>query len=801
MTEDGPGTFRIGRWHVAPALGRATCESGMETLRPKEMELLVYLAQNEGKVVSTDDIMANVWSEVEVTNDSLYFSISQLRKRLDIPDAEKSLIETMPKRGYRLTAPIEWIHVDPPAERPQSAASPESRESRPWARWLGYGAAVAVLLLAAAGWFREPQSASVAPGSQFTPGSIAVMPLIDLSPDTNYTYFSDGITDEILNRLARIHGMQVAARTSSFAFKNQEASVAEIGAALGVETILEGSVRKDGDTVRVSVQLIDTTSGFQLWSETYERQLISIFAIQNDISRDIAAALQLALAPDAAGSEAGELLASDPRVVEEYLLGLEALRAKSFDAYGQAQQHFEFALQIDPAFTPAMIQLADAKLGTLSTGASDDLGLIDQAESLVRRALQSDPNSGPAHRILSMISRWRGEWDIAEQQIRRAIELTPSDSVSMVTLGEIHMIRNDLGNAERAFERALRIDPYGAAAMMKLSWLKQRLGEIDEARAIIERAIVLHPKNPNLPWRLGMIQVGELGDLVGGLENLLLSAALDPRDYEIAAYVAMTYLTLGMPDVAREWLDKVKAAGPDTAAAQALEASYLQLSGATARATDVAAAAIGERNYRLLFHEMLTENLIVIAAHNLIEAKRIDDAIELFEKTLPATTASLGPGKNLVLDGTIMVMNKFSDAWMVALASLYAERGDLERAENLFDAAATNRAAIDNRQSGFPGKGHFLMEARAAAMLGEPDKALDLIEEAVSRNLLFAWQIQVAGDYAFRNVRSEPRFRAIIGQLQAKVDRQRALVLAAPALLRSGKSTTVQIGVLSSGAP
>lgn len=786
MTEKASRKLQIGKWLVEPAAGRVSSDSVEAILRPKEMELLVYLAKRHGEVVSTDEIMSEVWAGVEVTNDSLYFSISQLRKRLDEPGAEQSCIETMPKRGYRLSVPV---HTNPAVKSipaadptPQSgrAASRDDRWKRD--RRVLYGIISAMLLIILAGWFWDKSSPEVPEDDSRLPGSIAVMPLIDLSPETDYTYFSDGITDEILNRLARIRGLQVAARTSSFAFKDNDASVQEIGDALDVATIIEGSVRKDGDTVRVSVQLIDTESGFQLWSETYERELIGVFAIQNDISRNIANALELTLAYGPENSEGGELLASDPRAVDEYLQGLEAVRAMSFDSYRRAIQHFETVLRIDPTFTQALIHLADAKLGLLSTGASYNMSLIDQAEAHVQEALQHDPDSGPAYRILSIVSRWRGQWEQARRQILTAIELAPSDSISMVTLGELYSMNNELDKAGQAFERALRIDPYGSAALVKYTWYNKRVGNIDKARATIERAIDLRPENPNLPWMLGQIQVGELGDLVGGLNSFLSSAALDPQDYEIAAYVAMTYLTLDLPELAGPWIDRAKNDGPDTATSQALEATVLQLSGDKAGATAVSTAAIREPNYRLLFHELLTENLIVIATRNLIDENRADDAIKLFENVLPESAAWLGPGRNIVLDGTIMVMNKFSDSWMIALASLYVERGDLTKASELIKAAAENRLAGDVREKGLFRNDHFLMEARVAAMMGNHEAALDFLEEAISRNFVFAWQIQVANDYAFRNLESEPRFQSMINQLQAEVDRQRLLVLAEPAL-------------------
>ena len=791
MVHQPVDAFLVGNWCVEPALGRISGEAGESYLRPKEMDLLVYLAEHDGRVVSADDIMSAVWADVEVTNDSLYTSISQLRKHLDEPGAEVSIIETMPRRGYRLTVPVRRIPGDDRTEPDSVTLSGGGLEHRGLLRRVKnralYGVAAAAIVVAAVAWLQLVPPPSAPAGVTSPANSIAVMPLIDLSPDTDYTYFSDGITDEILNRLARVQGLSVAARTSSFAFKDSEASIREIGDALGVGTILEGSVRKDRDLVRVSVQLIDTDTGFQLWSETYERELGTIFAIQNEISRNIADALELTLAADLPGSEAGELSAYDPRIVDEYLLGLEALRASSFDSYRRAIGHFENVLRVDPTFTPALIQLADAKLGLINTGASYDMELVDQAEQHVRQALEHDPRNGAAYRVLGMVSRWRGEWQQAREHVIKALELAPSDSVAMVALGAILTIHNELDAADQAFERALRIDPYGAIAMMKYAWLQQRIGEIDKARATIERAIELHPANPNLPWMLGKIQVGELGDLAGGLGNFLRSTELDPQDYEIAAYVAMTYLTLGMPEAAEPWIDRAMQDGPDTATSQAIEATYLQLAGDKTRATLIATSAIRERNYRLLFHELLSDNLIVIAVRNLLDEGRVDDAIDLLEEAMPAQTAALGPGRDVEFDGTIMVMNKFSDAWMVALAGSYLARGDADKAAELIERAAENRLAEDAQRRGVYRNDHYLMQARVLAMQGEDDAALDLLDEAVSRNLIFGWQIQVAGDYAFRHLQSDMRFRSIVNRLEAEVDRQRAIVLAQPSLVAAGE--------------
>ena len=778
--------LQIGKWRVEPAQGRISSDAGEAFLRPREMDLLVYLASQHGRVVSADDIMSEVWSGVEVTNDSLYFSISQLRKRLDEPDAEKSIIETMPKRGYRLTVPVE-MGPEADAAGPASQADPDYRsEETGLLRRLSnrralYGVMGAILIVAAIAWLWGIAPSADPPSLTRLPATIAVMPLIDLSPETDYTYFSDGITDEILNRLARVPGLLVAARTSSFAFKNSESSVNEIGDALGVGTILEGSVRKDGGRVRVSVQLINTDTGFQLWSATYERELSSVFAIQNEISRHIADALELTLTGDADGTESGELLVSDPQAVDEYLMGVESLRTYSFDSIRQAIRHFENVLRIDPTLTQALIQLADAKLWLLNTGASYDMALIGEAENLVQQALERDPKSAAAYRVLAMVNWRRGQWQQSRDHALKALELNPSDSIAMVTLGQIFIFQGDLDAAGQAFERALRIDPYGASALMKYAWLKQRIGDIDEARATIERAIELHPTNPNLPWMLGRLQVGDLGDLAGGLKNFLRAAELDTQDYEIAAYVAMTYLTLGMPEAAKPWLERAMKDGPDTATSQAVEATYLQLTGRQRQATEVSTTAIRDRDYRWIFHDLLFNNLIVIAVRNLLDEGRVDYAIQLLDDTLPSAATILGMGQIVDIEGDMMTMQE-PVPWLVALAYVYAERGDSEKASELIGNTVGVRLADNAKRGVVPRNEHYLMEARVLAMQGDYEVALNMLEEAVQHNLIFGWQIQVAGDYAFRRLQSNPRFVSIVDQLEAKVERQRAIALGQPAL-------------------
>jgi TolB-like protein/Flp pilus assembly protein TadD len=749
------------------------------------MDLLVYLAQNDGDVVTTDDIITKVWAGVAVTNDSLYFSMSQLRKALDDGDGEASIIETLPKRGYRLMVPVEY----PVESKEEITANPQSgfvsdpgpdevpvipAASRRKPLRLGLGVAAFVLVaVAAVNWFdSEPKSIDV-PVAQALANSIAVMPFVDLTPESDYTYFSDGITEEILNRLTRVQGLRVAARTSSFAFKYKESDIVEIGESLGVTSVLEGSVRKEGDRVKISAQLIDATTGFQMWSNTYERELSSVFAIQNEISRRIIDALELTLTAALAENGAGEDRVMNPLALDEYLMGLEAHRTYSFESLRRAEDHFETALQIDPRFSQARVQLARTKFSILNTGASIDNALIDEAEILLRDALNVDPENGAAHRVLALVHQSRRELDKAEQELNKALALAPSDSLAIVHLAHISMGRGDYDKSLTLLERAIRIDPFGDTALRTYGQAQQRAGLFSEARETYSRAIDLHPSNPNNSWMLGKLQVDHLGEIAGGLSSFLNSAALDEDDFEIAAYVAMTYLSLEMPGAAEPWLKRALADGPDTVTSKSLEAVYLMLTGEKRRATQVAMDTLRDRPARFGSHSMLSDSLVIIAVDQLIEQGRADEAVALLEDAAPGRTEMPA----IPLDGEREdEMDMHSDIprhWLVALACAYQAAGQQQKAIDTLGLVVAARVdSIDANQRQMQNN-DYLIEAEALAIGGDTSGALERLELAVDANLYFNWQIRIGDNYAFAGMQSEPRFIAVLDKVKAKIRGER----------------------------
>lgn len=767
--------FRLGDWLVEPALGRVSRDGQTATLRPREMDLLVYLARHQGGIVTADDIIANVWAGVAVTNDSLYFSISQLRKALDANEAEQSLIETIPKRGYRLTVAVESI--DDPGDRLVHASADDSADS--WRRALPIAAAFAVIAFAIV-WFGEddPPTQSLLPVDE--QNSIAVMPFVDLSPDADYTYFSDGITEEILSQLTRVPGLQVAARTSSFSFKGSDADVVEIGESLGVGTLLEGSVRKEGDRVRIAVQLIDATSGFHIWSDSWDRELSSVLAVQNEISRQITDALQLTLA-DGGGGKSDRR--TDPVVIDEYLLGIEALRVSSFDSLARAIDHFETVLELDTDFYKARIQLAAAKLQLLNSGASYDMELVAEADALVSDVLTEHPNDATAHRVMGLTRKWQRRREEAIYEFNRALELAPSDSESMVQLSMIEGFSGDVDRARQLLERAARIDPFGPMVLSHYGYAQRQLGAIDRAYAALLRAVEVEPGNPNPPWMLGKLQANDLGNVSGGLQSFLQSARNDDEDYEIPAYIALTYLTLEMPDAAEPWVKRALEDGPDTVTTQATEAVRLTLLGNENAGAAIAIRALEEKSYRFTAHALATAPLIMIATSDLLGSGRAEDAVRLFEASIPEAKGVLLTDEASVQHYDALAYSDLPRRWLLSLAYAYKAAGRDEDLQRILDHIAPVRIDAIDRYRDQPRYDDYLFEAEVRAMLGDEDGAFEMLEAAVDTHLLFNWQIQLLHNAPLADLHADPRFAALVDRVRANIASEREQVIARSRLL------------------
>jgi TolB-like protein len=343
---------------------------------------------------------------------------------------------------------------------------------------------------------REPESQEKGDTSNTVPpeASIAVLPFVNLSSDSEQEYFSDGISEELLNLLAKVSRMRVTARTSSFQFKGQNLNISEIGKVLGVNHVLEGSVRKSGDRVRITAQLIEVATGFHKWSETYDRTLHDIFAIQDEISAAIVGALKELILGEVETPTSIRSVSTE--AYEKYLIGQQSITKRTQESIEQARECFENSLVLDPCFLPSMTGLADALL-LLS---DDDIcyGEMPLRESLtlalpiLERALVQNPDSEEVQTSLAFYYHLSGDTDKAQFHAEKAIAICQNCSRAYRILG---LILKRSGNPHalvvQTREKALHLSP---ASPIELNNLFNELpvrGRYSEAAALLHRIEVV----------------------------------------------------------------------------------------------------------------------------------------------------------------------------------------------------------------------------------------------------------------------------------------------------------------------
>ena len=416
-----------------------------------------------------------------------------------------------------------------------------------------------------------------------THSSIAVLPFVNLSNDPEQEFFSDGIAEELMSALARFKALKVAARTSAFSFKGKQADLREVGVALNVGTVLEGSVRKSGDHLRITAQLSDVATGYQLWSETYDRKLTDIFAIQDDITRRIVSALQVHLDEKAASTTPPQL---DPEAYQIVLRGRFHWNERSPEGLAKAAELLQEATRRAPQYAPAFSALADVYLSQY------DYGVLSWEESTVRaraaatKALELDEDSAAAHTSLAHILLHEWQWEAAEQHFQHAIELDPSYTLALHWYA---LCLTALGRAEDAvktMQRAQQLDPLSVRINADLGMALVVAGKYEDAVTQVGRALELAPGRGGPLWIRGMAleQLGRFDaaerDMKAALESMsgyeavkgslghlyavsgrpveakALLSELIKQDTEVAFFAALICAGLNDTDAALTWLER-----------------------------------------------------------------------------------------------------------------------------------------------------------------------------------------------------------------------------------------------------
>ncbi len=343
--------------------------------------------------------------------------------------------------------------------------------------------AVLIIAAVAVAWVGPGTTASdaTADSDRPTDQSLAVLPFVDLSPEKDQEYFSDGITEEILNALAKVEGLRVPARTSSFAFKGKNLPINEIATTLRVRHVLEGTVRKAGDRLKITAQLIDPAQDRRLWSQDFEKDMQDVFAIQEEIARAIVQELQPRL-----GLGAGPLVAQGTQNVDAYNQYLQARHfwnRRNAQSLQRAIQLYEEALRIDPSFARAQAGIAEAYIVLPTHAAFPEREARKRAEQAVQRALAMDSMIAPAHAALATLHEYNFRWTDAEREYRRALELDPGYATAWQWYSMTVRSQGRLEEALRLIQRARQVDPLSLIIRGHEALLFAYLGRQNDAQA------------------------------------------------------------------------------------------------------------------------------------------------------------------------------------------------------------------------------------------------------------------------------------------------------------------------------
>jgi adenylate cyclase len=507
-----PRSLQVGEWTVEPELNRVTRSGQSISVEPRVLDLLVFLAGRPGEVVSKEEILRSVWSDTHVTDEVLTYSVSVLRKSLGDDARNPHIIQTIPRRGYRLIAGV--------------GGSDASRE---------------------------------------VDRSIAALAFADMSPEQDQEYFCDGIVEEITGRLSRLRGLRVASRTSAFAFKGRLEDVRAIGRNLGVASVLEGSLRKSGNQLRITAQLINVADGCHLWSASYDRELRDVFAIQDEIAQKVVHALEVELS-EAERRMLGKGPTQNVEAYEFYLRGRQFF-------YRSKRQNIECALEMfsraagkDPTYARAWAGMADCYC-YLYMYFDDNPLHVELAREMSLTALDLDPNLAEAHTSRGYAVSLGRDYAEAEREFRTALRMDPNLFEAYYFYARTCFVQGRLAEAARLFEQAESVKPEDCQASSLLAFTCRTMGETGRAEAAYRRTLSkvqaqleLHPDDSRAVY-LGATALLELGNLEKGLEWARRAYSLDSTDPYIVYGIACIHSRLRRIDEALDFVERAVQAG------------------------------------------------------------------------------------------------------------------------------------------------------------------------------------------------------------------------------------------------
>ncbi|MDH5632238.1 MAG: winged helix-turn-helix domain-containing protein [Gammaproteobacteria bacterium] len=482
--------FRIGDWDVSPAEGLVTRNGITERLEPKAMEVLVYLAGNPGSVISRETLEHDVWHGALIGYDAVTNTVIKLRKALQDNARQPQYIVTVPKKGYQLIAPVQ---MDLQRE---SRSGPSIREPTAWYKIRVsmtpalLGIALAAGLALTLSWF-----GTTGTHSESNVPSIIVLPFVSLNNDPKGEALADGITEDIITDLSRMANLRVLGNNTAFRYKDEMVLPKSVGADLNVRFVLKGSIQKQGGNLRINAQLIDTSTGFNMWAERYDRKIDEYFSVQDNVTRNIVSALAVKLTRKEKQRLARKSTAN-LAAYDHFMEGQRQYKILTAESTEQAIDAYYKALELDPGYGRAHGALSVALVARYRHGWTDTpMETLDRALILARKAVELDDSTPQTHWALGFAHLARREFHEAELAATTSIEIAPNYADGYGLLALIKSHRGQAAEAIRLNDKAISLNPHYSFEYLvayAIAYYTQK--KYDKAVEVLETA---HSRNPN----------------------------------------------------------------------------------------------------------------------------------------------------------------------------------------------------------------------------------------------------------------------------------------------------------------
>ena len=585
------------------------------------------------------------------------------------------------------------------------------------------------------------------------PNSIAVLPFVNMSGNPDNEYFSDGLTETLLHALAQLPDLKVSARTSSFFFKGENVDVRDIAIQLGVRNVLEGSVQRDGDNVRITAQLIEADTGFHRWSMTYDREMRDIFVLHDEIATNIAREMKVALAGDTGGGKIERLGTQNVAAFDAYLKGLEQVYVGSIASTTHAVSLFRESLALDQEFFEARIRLAESywnlrKLGEITEAATRELVM-----PLLDVLLEERPGNGAA---LVLDARVRGYRNInVEERMTKlmvAIAQTPDESA---LYGDVADLLRYAGRPEEGLswiEKGIKVDPFDPWLHTYRARHMMSIGNLDQAEISFARSLELNPENPSV-WGSAVTIPWYRKQYADWFAMVRKGMEVEAADYEFPTVIALNLYTFGLIDVGDEYLQRAVSIAPEKSYVRAARLYRQVIVGDHAGARDMSEAMlrsgdIEPRRWSYFFTAM-------VFASTMKELGRTDEMMEVLEEIRPGITS---------LDYAADSLNDKALQYFAAMA--IATTDQKEGSFDLLDDIVANWEKRPPNSSLAHLKAPVEMargrvEMAVAIALDDLDSELDML-------VAWDWPLRYHHIYFFKALSEEPAVAERLAELEAE---------------------------------